>query len=284
MTAALCHCAQMIQGPYDPAKSVAVAIGTFVAHSMGTRELARWRGAVSTPRGKTPVLGRVPGPRGGASQVCGKGERMMEEGMLSIARRGDTYQVRYASTNPYSVDRLPSQYPDESTLVALLQHWGIETWSIQRVRATVRGGGMAVLLIRFTAAQLQAAFPLQRAPYMCLDARGKGGQTHPPAPDESTCSSRMGTWAAPALASSPHGVATRPGTVGHSRQSTTDHGGDHSYSRAYAGDDRSALANCPASPATTRRLGCAWPHIAILRLPSYGPFSTPDSDSACNPT
>jgi hypothetical protein len=127
----------------------------------------------------------------------------MEEGMLSIVRRGDTYQVRYASTNPYSVDRPPSQYPDESTLVALLQHWGIETWSIQQVIATVRGGGMAVLLIRFTAAQLQAAFPLQRAPCMCLDARGKGGQTHPPAPDESTYSSRLGTWATPALSSSP---------------------------------------------------------------------------------
>jgi hypothetical protein len=103
---------------------------------------------------------------------------MMEEGMLSIVRRGDTYQVRYASTNPYEMDRPLSQYPDEGTLVALLHHWGIDAWSIQQVIATVRGGGMAVLPIRFTAAQLQAAFPPELAP------KGKGGQTHPPASGE----------------------------------------------------------------------------------------------------
>jgi hypothetical protein len=105
---------------------------------------------------------------------------MLEEGMLSIVRRGDTYQVRYASTNPYGMDRPPSQYPDEGAPVALLHHWWIDAWSIQQGIATVRGGGMAVLPIRFTAAQLQAAFPPERAPRVCLDARGKGGQTHPP--------------------------------------------------------------------------------------------------------
>jgi hypothetical protein len=103
--------------------------------------------------------------------------------MLSIVRRGDTYQVRYASTNPYNMDRPPSQYPDEGTLVALLQHWGIDAWSIQQVIATVRGGGMAVLLIRFTAVQLQAAFPLQRAP--CVP--GCKGQRRP---DASSCPRR----------------------------------------------------------------------------------------------
>jgi hypothetical protein len=123
--------------------------------------------------------------------------------MLSIVRRGDTYQVRYASTNPYSVDRPPSQYSDEGTLVTLLQHWGGDARSIQQVIATVRGGGMAVLLIRFPAAQLQSAFPPQRAPCMCLDARDKGGRTHPPAPDASTCGGRLGTWTVPALSSSP---------------------------------------------------------------------------------
>jgi hypothetical protein len=183
MTATLCHCAQTMQGQYDPAKSAAVAIGTLVAHVMGTRELARWRGAVPTSQCKAPVsckCRRVPGPRGSASQVCGKGEQMMEEGMLSIVRRGDTYQVRYASANPYGMDHPPSQYPDEGTLVAVLHYWGIDAWWIQQVIATVRGGGMAVLPIRFTAAQLQAAFPPARAPRVCLDVRGKGGQTHSP--------------------------------------------------------------------------------------------------------
>jgi len=86
--------------------------------------------------------------------------------------------------NPYEMDRPPSQYPDEGTLVALLHHWEIDTRSIQQVIATVRGGGMAVLPIRFTAAQLQAAFPPERTPRVCLDARDKGGQTRPPASGE----------------------------------------------------------------------------------------------------
>jgi hypothetical protein len=49
----------MIQGQYDPAKSAAVAIGTLVAHSMGTRELARWRGAVPALQCRTPVSCKV---------------------------------------------------------------------------------------------------------------------------------------------------------------------------------------------------------------------------------
>ena len=126
----------------------------------------------------------------------------MEEGMLSIVRRGDTYQVRYASTNPYDMDRPPSQYSDEGTLAALLHHWGIDAWSIQQAIATVRGGGMAILLVRFTAAQLQAYFPPQCAPRVGLDARDEGDQRNPAAPNESTGCSRLGTWAAPALSSS----------------------------------------------------------------------------------
>jgi hypothetical protein len=62
MTATLCHCTQMIQGQYDPAKAAAVAIGTLVAHIMGTRELARWRGAVPAPQCRTPVSGKVREP------------------------------------------------------------------------------------------------------------------------------------------------------------------------------------------------------------------------------
>ena len=73
--------------------------------------------------------------------------------------------------NPYEMDRPPSQYPDEGTLVALLHHWEIDTRSIQQVIATVRGGGMAVLPIRFTAVQLQAAFSLN-VPHVCAWMQG----------------------------------------------------------------------------------------------------------------
>lgn len=95
----------------------------------------------------------------------------MEEGILSIVRRGGTYQVRYASTNPYDMDRPLAQYPDEGTLTALLHYWGIDAWSIQQAMAIVRGGGTAVLFMRFPAAQLQAYFPPQGAPCVYLDAQ-----------------------------------------------------------------------------------------------------------------
>jgi hypothetical protein len=99
----------------------------------------------------------------------------MEEGMLSIMRHGDAYQVRYASTNPYARDHTPAYYHDADTLAALLHRWGIDAWSIQQVTATMRSGGIAVLPIRVTAVQLQAAFPPQRAPRVGLDAEDKGG-------------------------------------------------------------------------------------------------------------
>ena len=38
---------------------------------------------------------------------------MIEAGMLSIVRRGTTYQVRYASANPQGVDRQPYLCPNE---------------------------------------------------------------------------------------------------------------------------------------------------------------------------
>ena len=99
----------------------------------------------------------------------------MEEGMLSIMRRGDAYQVRYASTNPYAQDRPPTSYHDADTLAALLHRWEIDAWSIHQAMATMRSGGIAVLPIRVTAAQLQAAFPPHRAPRVCLDATDEGG-------------------------------------------------------------------------------------------------------------
>src|SRR5262245_18502917 len=38
-------------------------------------------------------------------------KRMTEAGTLSIVRRANTYQVRYASNNPYDCDRPPQQCP-----------------------------------------------------------------------------------------------------------------------------------------------------------------------------
>ena len=65
----------------------------------------------------------------GRSQLAGhtptKGEHMRETGILSIVKRGPTYQVRYASFNPYDKDRLPYPRPDEGALVALLHDFGI---------------------------------------------------------------------------------------------------------------------------------------------------------------
>ena len=51
---------------------------------------------------------------------------MIEAGMLSLMWRGDTYQVRYASTKPYALDPPPVSYPDIGTLAALLHRWGID--------------------------------------------------------------------------------------------------------------------------------------------------------------
>jgi hypothetical protein len=88
---------------------------------------------------------------------------MTEEGMLSIVRRGTTYQVRYASSNPHGLERLPSPCPDEGTLDALLHHCGMDPWSIQQAGTELRKGRMAVLPLSCTQAQLQAFFPFNRS-------------------------------------------------------------------------------------------------------------------------
>ena len=87
---------------------------------------------------------------------------MTEEGMLSIVRRGTTYQVRYASSNPHGLDRPPYPCPDEGTLVTLLHHCGMDPWSIQQAGTELRKGRMAVLPLSCTQAQLQAYFPSNR--------------------------------------------------------------------------------------------------------------------------
>jgi hypothetical protein len=64
-----------------------------------------------------------------------KEERMAEAGILSIMRRGHTYQIRYASSNPYDMDRPPYLCPDEGAMITLLHHYGIDAWSLQQAIA-----------------------------------------------------------------------------------------------------------------------------------------------------
>ena len=80
------------------------------------------------------------------------------EGMLSILRRGTTYQVRYASSNPYDREPQPLTCSDERALVTLLQHCGLEPWSITQAVAELRHGRMAVLRCGCSQAHLQACF------------------------------------------------------------------------------------------------------------------------------
>jgi hypothetical protein len=53
---------------------------------------------------------------------------MTEEGTLGIVRLENTYQVRYASNNPHSIDRQHYQCTDEVELGAFLQQLD-EAWS-----------------------------------------------------------------------------------------------------------------------------------------------------------
>jgi len=87
-----------------------------------------------------------------------KGERMLEEGTLSIVRRGTAYQVRYASNNPHGRDRQLYECADEETMRAFLQQLGAESVSINQACVELRKGGVAVLLIVLSAEQIQAFF------------------------------------------------------------------------------------------------------------------------------
>jgi hypothetical protein len=92
---------------------------------------------------------------------------MTEAGILSIVRRGHTYQVRYASCNPYDMDRPPLQCPDEETLVTVLQDCGIDAWALQQAIAALRKGDMTVLPLVLSEVQIQTYFPLHCIP-TCL--------------------------------------------------------------------------------------------------------------------
>ena len=91
----------------------------------------------------------------------GKGERMTEGGILGIIKRGNTYQVRYASYNPHDMDRPSYQCPDEGTLVALLRRCGMDPWYIHRAGAELQKGGFAALPIALAEAQIETYFSPQ---------------------------------------------------------------------------------------------------------------------------
>ena len=104
---------------------------------------------------------------------------MRETGILSIIRCGPTLRVRYASFNPYDMDRRTYQCSDENAVVTLLHHCGIDAWSLQQALAALRKGEVAVLPVALSEAQLQRYFPPPHAAPGCIDARKAGDQaTH----------------------------------------------------------------------------------------------------------
>src|SRR5262249_59667672 len=48
------------------------------------------------------------------------------------------FRSRYASSNPHGMDRKPYLCPTEDILLALLQHWGLDAWSMQQTQAELR--------------------------------------------------------------------------------------------------------------------------------------------------
>ena len=89
-----------------------------------------------------------------------KVERMAEEGILSIVWRGHTYQVRYASDDPYEQDRQPYTCPDKAHLETLLHHYGLEPWAVHQAFAELQRGGVTVLRMICSARDVALFFPL----------------------------------------------------------------------------------------------------------------------------
>jgi hypothetical protein len=83
---------------------------------------------------------------------------MTEEGTLSIVRRGQHYQVRYASNNPHDRDHHPRECPNEAHLRTLLHHLGMESATITQACADVRTGAMVILLVVLAVEQIQSCF------------------------------------------------------------------------------------------------------------------------------
>jgi len=105
---------------------------------------------------------------------------MRETGILSIVRCKHTLQVRYASFNPYDLDRSPYTCPTESALVTMLHQWGIDAWSLQQAVTALRKGEVAVLPVVISEAQLQAYFSPPCPSHGGMEADDAGGQTKLP--------------------------------------------------------------------------------------------------------
>ena len=89
-----------------------------------------------------------------------KGERMTEEGTLSILMREDIYNVRYASNNPHSIDRAPYQCSDAEKLGSFLQQLELDAWYITQASTELCQRGFTALPIVLPAEQIQAYFLL----------------------------------------------------------------------------------------------------------------------------
>jgi hypothetical protein len=119
---------------------------------------------------------------------------MRETGILSIVKRGPTYQVRYASFNPYDKDRQPYPRPDEGALVTLLHDFGLNGWSLQQAIAALRREEVAVLPVTLSEAQLQAYFPPHHPTCVGMDVGDVGGRADRPQVTEPARDVRR-TWA-----------------------------------------------------------------------------------------
>ena len=106
------------------------------------------------------VLGRAAAAETGAPGAGGtdRGAAMPEDGTLSILRRGDAYQVRYAANHPYAPESPARVCPDEATLRAVLHALGTDAAALQHACAVARTGKMAVLRLRIAPGQRQACF------------------------------------------------------------------------------------------------------------------------------
>ena len=93
---------------------------------------------------------------------------MTEAGILSIMRRGHTYQVRYASSNPYDMDRPPYLCPDEGAMITLLHHYGIDAWSLQQAIAVLRKGAWQSCLWCYLRRRGKHTSPLANESKVCL--------------------------------------------------------------------------------------------------------------------
>ncbi|MBM3222951.1 MAG: hypothetical protein FJZ47_03990 [Candidatus Tectomicrobia bacterium] len=85
--------------------------------------------------------------------------------MLSIVKHRQTYQVRYASSNPYATDRQAYCCPDEDATIKFLQDLTLDAWSQQQAVTALRTGHIAVVPLVLPTAQVVVYFPeKQEAP------------------------------------------------------------------------------------------------------------------------